>query len=146
VIRVVVDTSVLIRYLIKPGSAVRAMIEQYWVDGAFVMVTAPELLAELRAVLARPAMSELVRADEAAVLVAAVRDRAEMISPLGEVPVYTRDRKDDVFVACAVAGRADCIVTADNDILVLERLLEVRMVTPQQFVTIVAGGGEPEHA
>ncbi len=145
-IRAVVDTNVLIRCLIKPGSAVRAMIEEYWVDGAFVMVTSPELLAELSAVLARPTMQELVRSDEAAVLVHAVRHRAEMISPLSEVPVYTRDRKDDVFVACAVADRADYIVTTDNDILVLGQLLEVRMVTPQEFVVILVGGAESGHA
>ena len=131
--RAVVDASVLFRYLIKPGAAVREMIEQYWVDGAFVMVASPELLAELTAVLARPAMKELVRSDEAAVLVDAVGQRAAMISPLDEVPASTRDRKDDIFVACAVAGRADYVVTTDNDILVLDQLLNVRVVAPQQF-------------
>jgi len=53
------------------------------------------------------------------------------------VPAYTRDRKDDKSVACAIAGRAEYLVTVDEDILVLERLGDARIVTPREFVEAV---------
>ena len=46
--------------------------------------------------------------------------------------------------SCAIAGRADYVVTTDNDILVLDRVLEVSMVTPHQFVTILSADVDPE--
>ncbi len=51
--RIVVDTSVLIRYLIKPSAAVRHLIEELWLNDDVVMVSSPELVAELEDVLTR---------------------------------------------------------------------------------------------
>ena len=42
--RVVIDTSVLIRYLIKPGVATRELIETRWLGDEIHIVTAPELI------------------------------------------------------------------------------------------------------
>jgi len=46
-LRVVIDTSVLIRYLIKPSASIRYLIEEMWFNEDIVLVTSPELLAEL---------------------------------------------------------------------------------------------------
>ena len=51
--RIVVDTSVLIRYLIKPSTAIRELIEDHWLDGDIRLVAAPSLIDELRNVLQR---------------------------------------------------------------------------------------------
>jgi putative PIN family toxin of toxin-antitoxin system len=134
VTRAVIDTNVLIHYLIRPGAAVREIIEQLWVDEQFVMLTSPELLAELDDVLARPRIRKLIHAEDADALLGAIQLRAEVIPAIETVPEYTRDRKDDKFVACAIAGRADFLVTTDEDILVLGELGGVRFVTPYAFV------------
>ena len=135
--RVVFDTSVLLRYLIRPSAALRSLIEDYWLAGEVVMLTAPELLAELEAVLARPALQKFVHADEAADFVAIVRSRAEMLPSLGEPPRFTRDRKDDSFVFCALAGGASHLVTADNDLLVLGVVDTVTVLTPEAFLAFL---------
>ena len=135
--RVVFDTSVLVRYLIRPSAALRALIEDYWLAGEVVMVTAPEVLAELEAVLARPALQKFVHADEASDFVAIVRSRAEMLPSLGEPPRFTRDRKDDSFVFCALAGSASHLVTADNDLLVLGVVDTVAVLTPEAFLAFL---------
>jgi len=64
----------------------------------------------------------------------AIRATAEILPPLDEVPAYTRDPKDDKFVACAITGQASYIVTLDKDILALEKLGDLQIVTPYDFV------------
>ncbi len=132
--RIVVDASVLIRYLIKPSAAVRHLIEELWLNDDVVMVSSPELVAELEDVLTRDYIRALIRPQERKALLNAIQIKAEILSPLGKVPSYTRDPKDDKFIACAVAGQASYVITVDKDILVLEKLGDLRMVTPYDFV------------
>jgi predicted nucleic acid-binding protein len=61
VIRVVIDTGVLIRYLIRPSAAVKELIEVRWFADQVRMVSAPELTKELEGVLARDHIQALIR-------------------------------------------------------------------------------------
>lgn len=130
--RVVIDSSVLVRYLIRPGAATTALIEEFWMGGR--ILSAPELVQELAVVLARDKIQRGLRAGADRVLFEAFSREAEMLPPLGHIPSYTRDPKDDKFVACAIAGQADFLVTFDEDLLVLRQVGVTRVVTPQQLL------------
>lgn len=132
--RVVVDTSVLIRYLIRPSIAIRTLVEERWIGGLICMVTAPELMAELADVLGRTKMRRFITEEDGDALLEAVSRFAEMLPPLGDVLSYTRDPKDDMFVACALVGQADYLVSVDQDLLVLESVDTVAIVTPEEFL------------
>jgi putative PIN family toxin of toxin-antitoxin system len=134
VIRAVVDTSVLIRYLIRPSAAIKELIEVRWLGDQVQMVTAPELVKELEDVLKRDTIQALVQPQEGQALLDAIDLKAEILLPLGRIPSYTRDPKGDKFVACALAGDARYVVTVDKDILVLGALSSIQMVTPKEFV------------
>ena len=136
-IRAVIDTSVLIRYLIRPSSAIKELIEIRWLGDEVQMVTAPKLVEELEGVLKRDYIQALVRPEEGQALLDAIHQKAAILPSFGEVPSYTRDPKDDKLVACALAGGADYLVTVDQDILVLEAVGDVRMVTPYDFVRTI---------
>jgi putative PIN family toxin of toxin-antitoxin system len=136
-IRAVVDTSVLIRYLIRPSAAIEEIIEDYWINGEFLMISSPELVAELEDVLGRGYIQRFIQPDEGQVLLEAIYRQAEMIPSLGEIPRYSRDAKDDKFIAYAIAGQAGYVVTTDNDILALGSLADVQMATPEEFVEIL---------
>lgn len=135
-IRAVFDTSVLIRYLIKPSAAIKELIEDLWLGDAVQMVTAPELIEELESVLARDYIQALIRPEEGQVLLEAIESKAEMISPLGPIPSYTRDPKDDKFIACALAGDVEAVISVGKDILALGSLMTVQMMTPHEFVML----------
>ncbi|MFN2244074.1 MAG: putative toxin-antitoxin system toxin component, PIN family, partial [Anaerolineae bacterium] len=47
---------------------------------------------------------------------------------------YTRDPKDDKFVACALVGDANYLITEDKDLLVLQVVRDVRIMTPYDFL------------
>ncbi len=133
-VRVVVDTSVLLRYLIKPGSAIRELLDSWWLNGQVRMVTAPELVAELQDVLARPSIQSFVQPADGQALLAAVSLLADHMPELGPIPVFTRDPKDDKFIACAIAGSAGYVVTTDEDLLVVGEVEGVHIVTPYNFL------------
>jgi hypothetical protein len=135
VIRVVIDTSVLIRYLIRPSAAVKELIEVRWLADQVRMVSAPELIKELEGVLARDYIQTLIRPEEGQALLHAIHLKAEtVVSPLGNVLPYTRDPKDDKFVACALIGDAAYVISEDKDLLALGVLEGIRMVTPYEFI------------
>lgn len=53
------------------------------------------------------------------------------------LPGISRDPKDDKFLACAVEGEADYLVTGDEDLLILEQIGEIPIVRPFHFVQIL---------
>lgn len=132
--RVVFDTGVLIRYLIRPSTAIRTLIETYWLENRIVMISAPELIGELREVLGRERMRNFIAPEDGQALLDAIQAKAVILPGLGDVPAYTRDIKDDKFVACAIAGNADYLISVDDDILALGDLAGVQMTTPHEFV------------
>jgi hypothetical protein len=45
-----------------------------------------------------------------------------------------RDPKDNMYLELALSGKADCIVTGDNDLLVLNPFQNIRIITPKEFL------------
>ena len=76
----------------------------------------------------------LIRTDEGQALLDAITQKADILPQLGPVPAYTRDPKDDKFVACALVGDANYLITEDKDMLVLEVVGDVRIVPPYDFL------------
>ena len=62
------------------------------------------------------------------------------VPPLAKVRVHSsfqiipEDPTDDKFLACAVDGRADCIVTGDRHLLRLETFRGIRILSPEEFL------------
>ena len=136
-IRAIIDTSVLIRYLIKPSAAIKELIEERWLGDEVQMVTALDLVAELEGVLQRDYIQTLIRTEEGQALLDAITQKADILPPLGPVPAYTRDPKDDKFVACALVGDTNYLITEDKDLLVLGVVGDVRIVTPYDFLRAI---------
>lgn len=133
-IRAVFDTSVLLRYLIKPSAAIKELIEERWLGDEVQMVTAQDLMAELEGVLKRDYIQTLIQADEGQALLDGITLKADILPQLGPVPAYTRDPKDDKFIACALVGDANYLITEDKDMLILKVVEDVRIVTPYDFL------------
>ncbi|MFA6400210.1 MAG: putative toxin-antitoxin system toxin component, PIN family [Salinivirgaceae bacterium] len=57
----------------------------------------------------------------------------EFIEPKIEI-TECRDPKDNKFLELAIAGNADCIVTGDKDLLVLNMFLGIKIVSPSDFL------------
>jgi len=47
-----------------------------------------------------------------------------------------RDPKDDAILALAIAGKADVLISGDQDLLCLDPLDGLRLLSPRQFLDL----------
>ena len=111
--RVVLDTNILVSALITKGTP-PDLICQAWLRNDLELVTSVAQIEEVQNVLARPRMRRFFGAKDAAEMVAAIHQRATILS---DVPVTRRspDPKDDPILAAAVAGEVNLVVSGDRD-------------------------------
>jgi len=145
-IRAVLDTNLLVSYLLTHRPPIATLIDHHLARDDFVLVTAPELLAELDRVLGYPKLQRYYTDEERTHFVALIMVLSEVVDlPISSeeeasIPRISRDPDDDMVIACAVVGEADVIVTGDEDLLVLERAGGIPILTATQFLEMLRPG------
>ena len=119
-LRVVLDTQVLLRGAVARTESLTSKIYDAWREGRFTLLLSEPIAAEVEEVLLRPEVLQKLHLNpiEARALVTLVRRRALFVTPVTPIR-QSRDPADDKFLECAVAGEADYIVSADDDLLSL---------------------------
>lgn len=138
--RVVLDTNVLISAVLSPLGKPFACLD--WVLENATLIVSRELLEELETRLVRPKFSKYVDDARRRAFVADLGLSAVQVELSGGVTVC-RDPDDNKLLEIAVAGRADCLVTGDHDLLVLNPFQGIPILTPDGFLTIVLPDGLP---
>ena len=139
-IRAVFDTNVFLRALINPHSRCGRLLAEFVDD--FELVVSPPIVREILEVLHRPRLRakfpQITHIDIGRLIV--LFEHAVVVEPQ-DVPAICRDPDDDKFLACAVAARADYVVTEDKDLLVLENCGDIRICQPAEFVVLLQEKG-----
>ncbi len=139
--RVLLDANVLISYLLTPAqnSAVTRIVDAA-VLGEYQLLMPEALLDELAETvrthehLTRRIPEKVMRSFMDLLL-----EVAEIIPKITEpIPALTRDPEDDYLIAYALIGRAEYLVTGDRDLLVLERVESVAILTPNTFKELLS--------
>ncbi len=133
-IRVVLDTNVLISYLLTHHDPAASVMDTHLAQEHFVLLTTPVLLKELERVLDYPKLQRYFNDTQRKRFIALIMALGEVIALPASVPEICRDRDDDWVIACAVAGRADVIVSGDRDLLSLERVGTIPIISARQFL------------
>jgi predicted nucleic acid-binding protein len=55
----------------------------------------------------------------------AIAQEASFSQPDKELPVHSRDAKDDKVLRCAIMGKCDYLITGDEDLLILNGRVEL---------------------
>jgi putative PIN family toxin of toxin-antitoxin system len=97
-------------------------------------------LAELDRVLTYPKLQRYYTDEERTRFVALVMALGEVVDVPETIPRICRDPDDDRLIACAVVGEADVIVSGDNDLLALERVGDIPILTAAQFLAMLEQG------
>lgn len=132
--RAVIDTNIVVSGLIRPrgnpGAVLRALRDRH-----FTAILSTAMLEELAATLARPWLQEKYGLEDRDVhdFLRLLALRTELIEPTSEIH-RCRDPRDDIFLEAAVDGRADRLVTGDADLLAIDSLERVRIVSPAEFI------------
>ncbi len=132
--KAVIDTNIWISALLNPG-APRQITEFIELD-LFTPVVCKELIDELTNVVNRPRLVAKIQEERANRLISLIRMTAIMIE-LSEIPSVSRDPKDDVFLACAMASSAEFLVTGDHDLLCLNEHGDTNIISPTDFLAIL---------
>ena len=136
-IRAVIDTSILIRALIKPQGTVGPVLQGLR-NADYQLLYSDPLLAELAEVLARPrlrAKYSLTTEDIATVL-SLILVRGEPVVPARRIDVC-RDPTDNMVLEAAVAGQADVVVSGDKDLLTLSPFEAIPILSPATFLRLL---------
>lgn len=127
--RVVFDTNILVSALVFPGgqgeAALRRVIEQ--VDQ---LVLSRPILDELLDVLGRKFARD---AEELAHVAVFLSELGVTVAPKRRLRVV-KDEPDNRILECALAGRAEAIVSGDKALLALKRYRNIRMLTLREFL------------
>jgi putative PIN family toxin of toxin-antitoxin system len=141
VTRAVVDTNILVRAIIRPRGAVGRVLSGLR-RGDYILLYSKPLLDELVDVLNRPRIRQKYHLTDRdiAILVRLILLRGEAVIPAREIAVC-RDPKDNKFLEVAVAGRADAIVSEDDDLLAMHPFEEIPILSSGAFLHMLRESG-----
>jgi putative PIN family toxin of toxin-antitoxin system len=132
-ITVVFDTNILFSATGWRGNPFQC-VEQARM-GRIQAVTCPELMEELAEKLE---MKLDFSPEQAAETLADYLGFLRVVSIPRLLPAVSRDPDDDIVLECAVVGRAQYVVSGDNDLLVLKEFRNIQIVRAGDFLGVLA--------
>ena len=125
--KIVFDTNVLIAAFIAQGVCYRLL--EHCISH-HNLITSEFILDELKEKLINKFEFSAERVGEVEVL---LLSRSEVVKPDKLKSPICRDSDDDNILATALAGRCDCIITGDQDLLVLKDFDGIAILSPSDF-------------
>ncbi|MBR8839252.1 MAG: putative toxin-antitoxin system toxin component, PIN family [Stigonema ocellatum SAG 48.90 = DSM 106950] len=129
--RFVCDVNVIISAVLLPGSKPdRALIKAQDLGDLLV---SESIWVELEQVLARPKFNRYTTPEERNNFLVDLSKTVQFIETTEQIN-ECRDPKDNKYLELAVSGKAECIVTGDDDLLVLNPFRGIEILTVQEFL------------
>jgi uncharacterized protein len=127
------DTNTLLSALMNEGSIPgRALIKARETG---VLLTSPEIAAEYFEVFSRPKFEKYVSLEIRIAFIENIITNAFAIEPLEKITTC-RDPKDNKFLELALAAGATCIISGDQDLLILNPFENIPIVSPADFLSL----------
>lgn len=125
--RVVLDTNVIIAAFATRGLC--SEVFQVCVERHHVVLS-NNILSEVKEKLAKKInLPQHIIKD----IILYLSDISELVEPSKLERPVCRDKKDDMVIETALSGNADCIITGDQDLLVLKKHKKIEIITPRTF-------------
>lgn len=132
--RVVIDPNLLVSYLLTHRGPIAQIIDNHLAQEDFTLLGCVQLLEELDRVLQYSKFQRYFDDKTRLRFIALIASLSELVDIPDQVPRLVRDPKDDYLIACALAGKADFLVSGDKDVLAVKAVETVKMVTAKQFL------------
>jgi len=134
------DTNVWVSAFLKPSGPPGRLVAA-WSRNNFSAVTSPSQLTELAEVLLRPRLTRRFKYThaDAATFIRLIAAHASVVETRGVLKIC-RDPDDDEILEAAIHGKAQYLVTRDDDlkrdldIIKMARRNRVRVVSVRQFL------------
>ena len=126
--RVVLDTNLLVAAHFNPKSASNKILELCQ-KKELVLVLTSHILKEFSFIMRNISARKNFRKRLDKIISGAI-----LIKKAPRVNIVAEDPQDNKFLSCALAGRADYIITSDKHLLVFKKCRGIRIVKPAQFL------------
>jgi putative PIN family toxin of toxin-antitoxin system len=104
-------------------------------NGLDELFTTDEILQEAADVLSRKKFD--LNEKEIKDYIKIIESYSIKIIPRNEAEKICRDKDDDKVLQCSFGGNVDFIITGDDDLLVLEKYKDIRIVKPKEYLDIL---------
>lgn len=136
--RIVIDTNLFISGTIVKGGTPFQLLEA-WRNGFCSLLVSDYQRDELHRVLQRPAIREkyALTSEEIKILFRLLDTAAKNVPQRRRLPIAVRDPKDEMILSSALEGKADYLVSGDEDLLSLRadsRIGTLKVVTAREFL------------
>ena len=136
--RVVFDTNTVVSALLFANGRL-AWLRQHWREGGCTPLISRATVAELTRVLGYPKFR--LAPDDSLELLADYLPFCETIELVEGCPAVCRDKSDQPFLDLAQSGKADLLVTGDDDLLALAGQTAFLIETPEDYRLKASGAG-----
>lgn len=136
-IRIVLDANIFISALLKPGSHPDAIVRLVR-EGKLLLVTSIPICTEILRVLKYPKIRKRLNSTDAelAAFIDMLASVAVVTAGTLVLPPLEADPDDTKYLACAVEGAADYIISGDHHLTDLGTFRGIRIVEPAFFIGI----------
>ena len=132
-LRIVIDTNVYVSRALRSSSVPGMAVNKAWLEATTLLSAAT--WAEVQAVLKRAKFAAYIRSGTLEPYLEKVQSIATFVPILTPIRAC-RDPRDDKFLEVAVNGRADAIVTGDQDLLVLNPFRGIAILSPAGYLEL----------
>ena len=135
-LRVVIDTNVIVSGIISRKGA-PAEILNAWRERHFLLFISPAIVAEVRSVLGYARIREKYRLSDQEIdqMISLLEHDALLVPGTADVAgSLPADSQDEMFLACAVDGGADVIVSGDHHLLDLGEYQDIPIIKAGRFL------------
>jgi len=129
-LKIILDTNVFVSGIFFTGPPYRIL--EAWRDGQLQLVISEDILEEYRRV--GEVLAERFPSIDLQPLLALVAVRAEMSPSKRFTAPICDDPDDDMFIACALAGKCKTIVSGDKHLLKMSGFRGIKVLSPREFV------------
>ncbi|MBE9235436.1 putative toxin-antitoxin system toxin component, PIN family [Anabaena aphanizomenioides LEGE 00250] len=130
--RFVLDNNILVSALLIKNSPPFQIIKL--IESQGLILYSEATLLELNRVLSRKKFERYFTVEEKQEFILKLIEMSELVE-IKESITICRDPKDDKFLELAISGKADFIITGDQDLLILNPFRNIEIITAHEFLT-----------
>jgi len=128
--RVVFDTNVYISATVFPGGVPEELLKLAF-TGDILLGVSKEILEELSKVYLRKFHLNNLAVNEQ---IKRILNNAELVEPVEKLTVIKSDKSDNKVLECAVAYKAEIIVSGDSHLLEVKKYKGISILKPADFL------------
>ena len=134
-LRAVLDTNIMVSVAFPRGELVRELRDLI-ADEAFTLVTSKKIIKELYRVLHYPHIQKRFKPSKSDIdeFIGMILDKAVLTQGLYQVKRIKDDPTDNMFLACALEGKADYIVSRDPHLRDIKHYQRIQIIDASTFM------------